>query len=85
MKNKYFDVFKDLEKQQMLAKDLQSVIGAVRDAIQFSPNDAEAYIGAISLVEDLLYSHHKKLEDLVNKGWDVMESDSVKEAGVVGE
>ena len=85
MKNKYFDVFEDLEEQQILAEKLESVMRAVRDSIQYSPNSAEDYIGAISLVDDLLYSHQKKLEDLVNRGWNVMESESIEEAGGVDE
>ena len=61
------DVWIDLEDLSINAKQIHSTFNAVIVAIQTSGNKPETYYPALIMLEDIIYKHYLKLNELFER------------------
>ena len=61
-----YELSRDIENLSMDAERMAALTGTIYTAIHYGPATAEAYIDSLTLLEDLLDAHAKKLKGLMD-------------------
>lgn len=75
MENKYFNVFNNLEKECISTENITSLAITIQDALNHGESDKSVYVGAINILTELLIDHKNRLNNFVDKGFDLMQSE----------
>lgn len=76
--NGFIDVFGKMDDERNKLEGLVSMLFAVEDAFMYGANDPQGYISAISLIGNMLNDYNKTHRELIDEGYQILESKKIK-------